>query len=163
MGLTFRKAEPGDEGLILHFIRELAEYEHMQDEVVTDEGTLREWVFGKKGCEVLFPSVDGREIGYALFFSNFSTFLGRSGMYLEDLYITPAQRGRGYGKATLAELARICTERGYGRLEWWCLDWNKPSIDFYLGLGAEPMSEWTTYRLTGDTLAALAESARDVV
>ena len=98
-----------------------------------------------------------KEVGFALFFHNFSTFLGRAGIYLEDLFVLPEFRGRGYGKALLKKLASIAVERGCGRLEWWCLDWNKPSIDFYLSLGAEPMSDWTTYRITGDTLRRMAE------
>ena len=98
-----------------------------------------------------------KEVGFALFFHNFSTFLGRAGIYLEDLFVLPEFRKRGYGKALLKRLAAIAVERGCGRLEWWCLDWNKPSIDFYLSLGAEPMSDWTTYRITGDTLRRMAE------
>jgi GNAT superfamily N-acetyltransferase len=113
--------------------------------------------FEKKRAEVMFPCVDGEPVGYALFFHNFSTFLGRAGIYLEDLCILPEYRGKGYGKATLKKLAQITVERGCGRLEWCCLDWNQPSIDFYLSLGAEQLSEWTTYRLTGDTLKKVAE------
>ena len=154
--LEFRYAERKDTALILRFIKELAAYEDMLDEVITDEATLETWLFDEKKAEVLLPVLDGVEIGYALFFHNFSTFLGRAGIYLEDLYITPSERGRGYGKALLAKLATITVERGCGRLEWSCLDWNKPSIDFYLSLGAEPLSDWTTYRLTGETLDALA-------
>ena len=154
--LKFRYAERKDTALILRFIKELAAYENLLDEVVADEATLETWLFDKQKAEVIFPVVDGVEIGYALFFHNFSTFLGRAGIYLEDLYITPRERGHGYGKALLAKLAAITVERGCGRLEWSCLDWNKPSIDFYLSLGAEPLSDWTTYRLTGETLDALA-------
>ena len=154
--LEFRFAERKDTALILRFIKELAAYENLLDEVVADEATLETWLFDKQKAEVIFPVVDGVEIGYALFFHNFSTFLGRAGIYLEDLYITPSERGHGYGKALLAKLAAITIERGCGRLEWSCLDWNKPSIDFYLSLGAEPLSDWTTYRLTGETLDALA-------
>jgi len=155
--LTFRSARPGDEEKILFFIRELAKYEKMESDVVATEDLLREWIFEKNKAEVIFPTLDGKEIGFALFFHNFSTFLGRAGLYLEDLYILPEQRGRGYGKATLRELARIAVQRGCGRLEWYCLDWNKPSIDFYLSLGAQPLDEWTTYRLTGETLRRMAE------
>lgn len=155
----FRFARPGDEGRILEFIRALAEYEKMLPEVVATEELLREWIFEKKKAEVLFAVAEGQEVGFALFFHNFSTFLGRAGIYLEDLFVLPEQRGRGYGKALLTELGRIAAERGCGRLEWWCLDWNRPSIDFYLSLGAEPMSDWTTYRIAGDTLKALAEAA----
>ena len=155
--LTFRFAVPGDEGLILSFIRALAEYEHLADQVVATEALLREWIFERGKAEVLFAVADGREVGFALFFHNFSTFLGRAGLYLEDLYVKPEYRGQGYGKGILRKLAQIALERGCGRLEWWCLDWNRPSIDFYLSLGAEPMSDWTVYRIAGDTLTLLAE------
>ena len=155
--LTFKMAQRGDEEKILAFIRGLAEYEKMENDVIATPELLREWIFEKEKAEVIFPVVDGKEVGFALFFHNFSTFLGRAGLYLEDLYILPECRGRGYGKATLRELARIAVDRGCGRLEWCCLDWNKPSIDFYLSLGARPMDEWTTYRLTGETLLRMAE------
>lgn len=155
--LTFRYAQRSDAPLILQFIRELADYEKMSDEVVADEETLEEWIFDKGKAEVLFAVVDEKEIGFALFFHNFSTFLGRAGIYLEDLFVRPEHRGKGYGKAILKQLASIAVERKCGRLEWWCLDWNQPSIDFYLSLGAEPMSDWTVYRITGDTLNNLAE------
>ena len=155
--LTFRNAERRDTALILRFIKELADYEKMLDEGVADEATLEEWLFDKQKAEVIFAVVDGREIGFALFFHNFSTFLGHAGIYLEDLYVMPEYRGKGYGKAILKKLASIAVERGCGRLEWWCLDWNKPSIDFYLSLGAEPMSDWTVYRIAGDTLRQLAD------
>ena len=153
----FRYAEAKDAGLILEFIRDLADYEKMSDQVIATEDLLRESIFQKGGAEVIFALEDGVEVGFALFFHNFSTFLGRSGLYLEDLFVKTQYRGRGYGKALLRELARIALERGCGRMEWWCLDWNQPSIDFYRSLGAEPMSEWTTYRLTGDTLRKMAE------
>ena len=155
--LTFRNAERRDTALILRFIKELADYEKMLDEVIADEATLEEWLFDKQKAEVIFAVADGREVGFALYFHNFSTFLGRAGIYLEDLYIMPEYRGKGYGKAILKKLASIAVERGCGRLEWWCLDWNKPSIDFYLSLGAEPMSDWTVYRIAGDTLRQLAD------
>ena len=155
--LSFRYAEEKDTPLILEFIQELAAYEKMLDEVVATEELLKEWIFEKKKAEVIFAVENGKEVGFALFFHNFSTFLGRAGLYLEDLYVRPASRGKGYGRAILKELARIAVERGCGRLEWWCLDWNKPSIDFYLSLGAEPMSDWTVYRITGSTLKELAE------
>lgn len=154
--LTFRNAERKDMALILQFIRELADYEKMLDEVVADEATLEEWIFERQKAEVIFAVEDGTEVGFALFFHNFSTFLGRAGIYLEDLYVRPECRGKGYGKAILKKLASIAVERGCGRLEW-CLDWNKPSIDFYLSLGAEPMSDWTVYRIAGDTLKQLAD------
>lgn len=153
---VFRFAEEEDTPLILQFIRELADYEGMLGEVVADEATLKEWIFRKQKAEVLFVLADGREVGFALFFHNFSTFLGRAGLYLEDLYVKPEYRGRGYGKAILKKLATIAVERGCGRLEWWCLDWNRPSIDFYFSLGAQPMEDWTVYRITGDTLTSLA-------
>lgn len=155
--LTFRNAERKDTALILQFVKELAEYEKMLDEVVADEATLASWIFDKQKAEVIFAVADGQEVGFALFFHNFSTFLGRAGIYLEDLYVKPAYRGKGYGKAILKKLASIAVVRGCGRLEWSCLDWNKPSIDFYLSLGAKPMSDWTVYRITGDTLNQLAD------
>ena len=155
--LTFRYATPSDTALILQFIKALAIYEKMENEVVATQALLQEWIFEKKKAEVIFAVVDGEEVGFALFFHNFSTFLGRAGIYLEDLFVLPEHRGKGYGKAILKKLAAIAVERDCGRLEWWCLDWNKPSIDFYRSLGAEPMSEWTTYRITGDTLQELAK------
>lgn len=155
--VEIRRAVPGDEPVILGFIRELAEYEHMSDEVVATEELLHDWLFEKRVAEVLFAVADGKEVGFALFFGNFSTFLGRGGIYLEDLFVKKEHRGRGYGRALLRALARLALERGCGRLEWACLDWNRPSIDFYLSLGAAPQSEWTTYRLTGPTLEAMAK------
>lgn len=154
-GITFRFAEREDIPLILQFIRELADYEKMLDQVVADEETLETWIFDKGRAEVLLAVLDGEEIGFALFFHNFSTFLGRAGIYLEDLYVKPQYRGKGYGKSILRQLAAIALERKCGRLEWWCLDWNKPSIDFYLSIGAEPMSDWTVYRIAGETLKKL--------
>ena len=155
--VQFRFAEEKDVGLILQFIKDLAEYEKMLDEVVATEELLKEWLFEKKKAEVIFTLEEGAEVGFALFFHNFSTFLGRAGIYLEDLFVKPEYRGKGYGKALLKKLAEIAVERGCGRLEWWCLDWNKPSIDFYRSMGAEPMDEWTTYRISGDTLKKMAE------
>ena len=155
--LTFRYARSEDSALILYFIKELAAYENMLNEVVATEELLREWLFEKKKAEVIFACEDGKEIGYALFFHNFSTLLGRAGIYLGDLFVLPEYRGKGYGKSIIKELAKIAVARKCGRLEWWCLDWNKPSIDFYLSLGAEPMSDWTVYRITGDTLIKLSE------
>ena len=152
-----RFASEKDVPLILQLIRELAEYEGLLREVVATGEILTEWLFVKKKAEVLIGEYGGQPVGYALFFHNFSTFLGRAGIYLEDLYVRPEYRGRGYGKAFFRKLAQITVERGCGRLEWWCLDWNQPSIDFYLSLGAEPMEDWTVYRLTGDTLAELAK------
>lgn len=155
--VTFRSAERADVPLILQFIRALADYEHMADQVVADEATLEEWLFDRQKAEVLFAVLEGREVGFALFFHNFSTFLGRAGLYLEDLFVLPEVRGRGVGKAILQRLAALTVERGCGRLEWWCLDWNEPSIAFYRSLGAEPMSDWTVYRIAGQTLRDLAE------
>ena len=149
---AFRCATRQDVGLILQFIKDLAVYEKMEQEVVATEALLEQWLFEKEKAEVLFVMEDGKEVGFALFFHNFSTFLGRAGIYLEDLFIKPAFRGLGYGKAMIRHLAQLAVERGCGRLEWSCLDWNRPSIDFYLGLGARPMDEWTVYRLTGETL-----------
>ena len=154
--LVFRYATESDVSKILYFIKELAAYEKMLDEVVATEELLQKWIFEQKKAEVIFAMENGEEVGFALFFHNFSTFLGRSGVYLEDLYVKPEYRGKGYGKAVLKQLARITVQRGCGRLEWWCLDWNKPSIDFYLSLGAEPMKDWTVYRITGETLNKLA-------
>ena len=157
-GLSFRYADSGDAALVLCFIRALAAYEKMLDEVIASEALLEEWLFDKKRAEVIFAMMDGKEVGFALFFHNFSTFLGRSGLYLEDLFVRPEHRGLGYGKALLKELGRIAVERGCGRLEWWCLDWNQPSIDFYLAMGAEPMDDWTVYRISGNALTALADA-----
>ena len=154
---TIRPAAPGDEELILSFIRALADYEHMSDQVVATPALLREWIFEKKKAEVVFAEAEGKPVGFALFFHNFSTFLGRAGLYLEDLFVLPEERGKGYGEALLRHLARTALDRGCGRLEWACLDWNRPSIDFYTKkMRALPMEEWTTYRLTGETLEAAA-------
>lgn len=155
--MKFRYAVEKDVPLILQFIKALAVHEKLLNEVVATEALLKEWIFDKKKAEVIFALEDDKEVGFALFFHNFSTFLGRAGIYLEDLYVKPDYRGKGYGKGILKELARIATERGCGRLEWWCLDWNQPSIDFYLSLGAEPMKDWTVYRIAGDTLRKLSE------
>ena len=159
MALTFRFAQEADAPLILRFIRELADYEHLLDQVVADEAVLRDQLFERHRAEVLFALENGTEVGFALFFHNFSTFLGRSGLYLEDLYVRPEHREKGVGRALLHQLAAIAAERGCGRLEWWCLDWNAPSIGFYRSLGAEAMEDWTVYRLTGDALASLAGEA----
>ena len=157
MELTFRYAERRDTPLILKFIKDLAEYEKMSDEVVATEEILENWIFDKGRAEVIFAVAEGREVGFALFFHNFSTFLGRAGIYLEDLFILPEYRGRGYGKALMKHLAHITVQRGCGRFEWSCLDWNTPSIEFYKSLGAASMDDWTVYRLTGMALNKLAE------
>ncbi|MDO4939051.1 MAG: GNAT family N-acetyltransferase [Lachnospiraceae bacterium] len=153
--MNYRFAEAEDAALILDFIKALAEYEHMSDQVVATPELLKEWIFDKKKAEVIFALEEEKEVGFALFFHNFSTFLGRPGIYLEDLFVLPEYRGKGYGKGLLTKLAEIAVSRGCGRLEWWCLDWNKPSIDFYKSMGAEPMSDWTVYRITGNTLKTL--------
>lgn len=155
--VSFRFAQRSDVDLILRFIRELAAYEKMEQEVVATPELLETWIFDKQKAEVIFAVSEGKEVGFALFFHNFSTFLGRAGIYLEDLYVMPEYRGRGYGKALLKKLAAIAVERGCGRLEWWCLDWNEPSIGFYRSMGAVPMDEWTVYRVAGDALRNLAE------
>lgn len=156
MELTFRQATEQDCGLVLSFIRELAEYEKMLPDVVATEEMLEQALFRDHRAEVIFALEDGVEVGFALFFHNFSTFVGRSGLYLEDLFVKPAYRGRGYGKGLLKQLAKIATERNCGRFEWVCLDWNQPSIDFYRSLGAVPQDEWTIYRVAGDALQKLA-------
>ncbi|MCQ2552520.1 MAG: GNAT family N-acetyltransferase [Clostridia bacterium] len=158
--MDYRFATREDTSLIMEFVKELAIYEKMEDQVVGTEELYNEWLFDKQKAEVIFALEDGKEVGFALFFHNFSTFLGRAGIYLEDLFVKPEYRGKGYGKGLITKLAQIAVERGCGRLEWWCLDWNKPSIDFYLSLGAKPMSDWTVYRITGETLENLAK-ARD--
>ena len=153
----FRFATRQDVALILNFIKNLAEYENMSSDVIADEKTLEEWIFDKQKAEVIFALEDGVEVGFALFFHNFSTFLGRAGIYLEDLFVLPNYRKRGHGKALIKEVARIAVERGCGRLELSCLDWNTPSIDFYLSLGATKMEDWTVYRFTGNSLKNLAK------
>ena len=153
----FRFAKKEDTGLILNFIKELAEYEKMSDLVVADEKTLSKWIFENNKAEVLFAIENDVEVGFALFFHNFSTFLGRAGIYLEDLFVKPEYRKRGHGKALIKKLALIAVERGCGRLELSCLDWNKPSINFYISLGAEKMSDWTVYRFTGKSLKDLSK------
>ncbi len=155
--MTFRLAERKDVSIILDFIKDLAEYEKMSDDVVATEELLEETIFNKGGAEVIFAMEGDKEVGMALFFHNYSTFLGRSGLYLEDLFVKIEHRGKGYGKGLLKELARIAVERGCGRFEWVCLDWNQPSIDFYESLGAEPQKEWIIFRVTGDRLTNLAQ------
>ena len=152
-----RTASAEDCSRILQMIRALARYEKMEDQVVATEDLLREWIFEKKKAEVLFATEDGREVGFALFFHHFSTFLGRAGIYLEDLYVMPEYRGKGHGKALLKRLAQITLERGCGRLDWQCLDWNERSIAFYRSLGAEALDDWTGYRLSGKTLEEMAK------
>jgi len=158
-GVTLRFASAEDTPVILAMIRELADYERMSHEVVADVTRLRQSLFGERRvAEVLIAEKRGEPLGFALFFHNFSTFVGRPGIYLEDLYVRPAARGSGIGKALLVRLARIAVERGCGRLEWAVLDWNEPAIGFYRRLGATAMDEWTVFRLTGATLEDLAQT-----
>ncbi len=156
-GFKLRFAEEKDTALILDFIKELAEYEKMLDLVVATEDILRESLFEKKAAEVIIGEYKGEPVGFALFFHNFSTFLGQSGIYLEDLYIKPEMRGKGMGKIMLSFLAKLALDRNCGRLEWWVLDWNEPSIQFYKKMGAVPMDEWTVYRVSGDNLKELGD------
>lgn len=159
MTLAIRPARPGEAGLVLGFIRELAEYERLAHEVVATEAEIDAALFGaspRAFCDV--AEWEGEPAGFAIWFYNFSTFRGRHGIYLEDLYVRPAHRGRGIGKALLANLARRCVAQGLPRLEWWVLDWNEPALAFYRSLGAEPMSEWTVQRMTGEALRRLADA-----
>ncbi len=155
--LEIRAATEDDVPLILSLVKELAEYERLSHQVVATEEVLRDSLFGERRvAEVLIGHHGGEPAGFALFFHNFSTFLGRPGIYLEDLYVRPRYRGMGFGKALLARLAKLAKERGCGRLEWWVLDWNEPAIRFYKALGAVPMKDWTVYRLAGESLDELA-------
>ncbi len=155
--LEIRAATEDDVPLILSLVKELAEYERLSHQVVATEEVLRDSLFGERRvAEVLIGHHGGEPAGFALFFHNFSTFLGRPGIYLEDLYVRPRYRGMGFGKALLARLANLAKERGCGRLEWWVLDWNEPAIRFYKALGAVPMEDWTVYRLAGESLDELA-------
>lgn len=151
-----RFAERSDVALILDFIKELANYEKMLDEVVATEEILLESLFERKVAEVIIGEYKNKPVAFALFFHNFSTFLGRPGIYLEDLYVRPEMRGKGMGKIMLSYLAKLAIERNCGRLEWWCLDWNEPSIQFYKQMGAVPMDEWTVYRVDDKALDELA-------
>ena len=150
--ISFRTATAGDVPLILAFIKELAEYEGLLGEVTADENILRYNLFERKMPEVIFPVVDGAEICLVIFFHNLSTLLGKPGIYIEDLYIRKEYRGRGYGRATIEKIRSIARERKCGRVEWWCLDSNTPSIAFYRNIGAEAMSDWTVYRLSEDKI-----------
>ncbi|AMK15427.1 GNAT family N-acetyltransferase [Methanobrevibacter olleyae] len=149
--LTFRQAREEDVPLILEFIKKLADYEHRLDEVIASEEALKYWIFDKKQAEVIFALEDGKEIGFAFFFLSFSTYIANVNMHLEDLFIDPDYRGKGYGKALLRELAKIVKERAYGRFEWTCLNWNQDSIDFYLSIGAEK-KDWNVFHFTGEAL-----------
>ena len=158
--LRLRAATAADVALVLAFIRELAEYERLAHEVVATEDDLARTLFGARPeAEIAIAEWDGVAVGFALFFTSYSTFLGKSGLYLEDLFVRPSHRGRGIGLALLRHLAGLCVERGYGRFEWSVLDWNEPAIRFYRSVGAEPLDEWTRMRVTGDALAALAARA----
>ncbi len=154
---TIREAQKADVPAILELIKGLADYEKLSNEVVATEELLQEWLFEKKKAEVLIGEYNGIPVGFVLFFHNFSTFLGRAGIYLEDLFVKPEYRGKGFGKALLVRLAKVAVERECGRFEWSCLDWNKPSIEFYLSMGARPMDGWTVYRVTGDKLIEMAK------
>ena len=154
--LIIRPAKPEEAGRVLELINRLAVYEKCANEVVADEATLYHSLFVEKSAEVVFAEEDGVIVGFALFFHNFSTFVGRKGLYLEDLFIIPEKRGLGYGKALLKYLARLAVERNCGRMEWICLDWNKPALSVYRSIGAIPMSEWTVQRLDEMTLKAFA-------
>lgn len=156
-GLTFRQATEQDAALILNFIKKLAEYERLLPQVEATEEILIEWIFRRHTACVLFPEINGRAVGFALYFYNFSTFTGRAGLYLEDFFVLPEFRGRGIGKATLFHLAREAYRSGCGRMEWVCLDWNRSSIDFYRSIGAVAMEDWTIYRLTRSRLRQIAE------
>lgn len=153
--MEIRKACPKDVPQILEFIKGIARYEKMENEVVATETMLHEWLFQKEVAEVLFAEEDGNAVGFALYFHNFSTFVGKAGIYLEDLYVLPEHRGKGYGKALFLHLAKTALERGCGRMEWVCLNWNQPSIDFYRSMGAISLDDWKTYRLTENTLKEL--------
>jgi len=161
-GLKLRFAKPADVSLILEFIKELAEYEKMLDEVVATEEILEESLFKKKTAEVIIGEYQNKPVGFALFFYNFSTFLGRPGIYIEDLFVKLEVRGKGIGKIMLSFLANLAIERKCGRLEWSCLDWNEPAIDFYKHLGATPMEDWTVYRVCNGELDVLANYFNDV-
>jgi GNAT superfamily N-acetyltransferase len=157
--IEIRPATPDDVPLILKLIQELADYEKLAHEVVASAADLHAALFGERPVvEAVIARVDGEPAGYALFFPNFSTFLGRPGLYLEDLYVRPAARGVGAGRRMLEHLARIAVDRGWGRFEWSVLDWNEPSINFYKRMGAKPMDEWTVFRISGEDLKRLAES-----
>ena len=162
MHIEIRPARRDDAAVVLDLIRGLAEYERLADECVATEHDVRESLFGQQpGAEVLLAQVDGAPAGFALFFHNYSTFLGRRGIWLEDLFVRPEHRGLGIGRELLARLAQLAVERRCGRLEWSVLDWNEPAIGFYRSLGARAMTDWTTFRVTGDALAALAGAGVD--
>lgn len=155
--LNIRPARPDEAGLVLDFIKRLAEYEKCTDDVVADEATIYNSLFVERSAEVVFAEEDGTVVGFALFFHNFSTFVGRKGMYLEDLFVLPEKRGLGYGKALLKYVARIAVERNCGRMEWICLDWNESALSIYRSIGATPLSDWTVQRLDEQALNEFAQ------
>jgi GNAT superfamily N-acetyltransferase len=157
---VLRFADEKDTALILDFIRALADYEHLLDKVEADESILRKYIFQEKIAEVIICEFDHVPAGFALFFHNFSTFLGKPGIYIEDLFVKPEFRGKGLGKLLLGFVAKIALERNCGRLEWSCLDWNEPSIKFYKSRGARPLDEWTAYRVTEEGMKKLAEEIK---
>jgi GNAT superfamily N-acetyltransferase len=159
-GLRISPATPDDVPLLLRLVKALAEYERMGALVVNDESALRASLFGEQpAAQAIIARIDGEPVGFAVWFSNYSTFLGRRGLYLEDLFVLPAWRGRGVGRKLLAHLARLAVSRGWQRMEWSVLDWNEPALGFYRRLGAQPLDQWTVYRLTGDALVRVAETA----
>jgi GNAT superfamily N-acetyltransferase len=160
MTFNIRMAERRDCAVILELIQSLADYERMSNDVMATAELLEKWLFDEPVAEVLIAEQDEKIVAYALYFHSFSTFLALPGIYLEDLFVHPEYRGRGIGTAMLAELAHIVVERGYGRLEWACLDWNKPSIDLYLSFGVKPLDDWTTFRLAGDALQDFAKTGK---
>lgn len=163
-GLSIRAAVPGEAPLVLAFIQELAEYEKLRHECTATVEDVDRTLFGADSVpRVLIAEWDGEPVGFALWLRHYSTFLARPGIWLEDLFVRPEARGRGIGKALLAALARIAVERGYGRVEWWVLDWNAPSIEFYRSLGAVPMDEWTVFRLTGDAMRRLGDAGQPTI
>lgn len=162
MNFTIRKAQPEDSTLIYDLIRKLAAYEKLSDAVTTSVEELQKNIFDRNFAKVLIAEEHGQPVGFALYFYNFSTFVGKPGIYLEDLFIEPEHRGKGYGKALLCELATIAKTENCGRMEWSVLDWNTPSIEFYKKLGAKPMDEWTVFRLDQDAVAALANEQADI-
>lgn len=155
--VIFRKAVREDVPLVFSFIKELAEYQHLEEQMVATEASLEEWLFDLNRADVIFCICDGDEVGFAVYYQTFSTLLGKCGIHLEDLYVKPEYRRHGFGKAILGELAKITCDQGFERLEWCCLNWNKSSIAFYLSIGAAPMDEWTTYRLSGDALKKVSK------
>lgn len=155
--MEIRRAQEADVPQILEFIKGIARYEKMENEVVATEALLHEWLFEKEIAEVVFAQEEGKAVGFALYFHNYSTFVGKAGLYLEDLYVFPEYRRKGYGKALFLHLVKTALERGCGRMEWVCLNWNQASIDFYRAMGAISLDDWTTYRLTESTMKNLID------